>query len=208
MLTQKNKLRSFYVKKLKDLKQKRSSTEFKDQEKQIIKKLSSFNFWDSQCIIASYQSLPDEVSLEAFHASHLKSRFVFPLICENHLEFYFPDGKDSFQRNSFSLLEPIPEKSKKVSLKDIDVFLIPGRVFDRQGGRLGRGRAYYDKTLSKSSIKESSLKIGIAFKEQIYEESFPLEEHDVLMDAVVTGSFILIPRATKTNLNHFDKRTA
>ncbi len=198
MLKDKNYLRSLYGKKIEDLKRK---SLLKDQEKKIIQNLSSLDFWDSKWTVAVYQALSSEVSLKTFCKSYSKNRFVFPFICGETLEFYQPEGEDSFKRNSFSFLEPIPEKSKKVSVKDIDIFLVPGRAFDRQGGRLGRGRAYYDKVLP-----ESSLKIGIAFNEQIHEGTLPLEEHDILMDIIVTAGFVLIPRVT--TLNNFNQRIA
>ena len=200
MSKDKNYLRSLYGKKIEDLK-KRSL--LKNQEKEVIQNLSSLNFWDSKWTVAAYQALPDEVSLNAFCSSHPSNRFVFPFISGKNLEFYEVKEEDSFQKNSFSVLEPIPEKSKKVSVKDIDIFLIPGRAFDRQGGRLGRGQAYYDR-----SLHESSLKIGIAFDEQIHQGALPLEEHDILMDMIVTGKFVLIPKTINSKLNNFDQRTA
>ena len=125
------------------------------------------------------------------------------------MEFY--KAKGQWQKNSLSVFEPIARRENKVQLDEVSVFLIPGRVFDRNGGRLGRGQGFYDKTLSpigkkqmsvdkeesfstKAEIayeKKKALFIGIAFAEQVHEEKIPLLEHDILMDVLVTDRFVL-----------------
>ena len=48
--------------------------------------------------------------------------------------------------------------------------------------RLGRGKGLYDKLLSKYS---TALKIGICANKNLLDE-IPMEEHDILMDYVLT----------------------
>ncbi|MGI9549352.1 MAG: 5-formyltetrahydrofolate cyclo-ligase [Bdellovibrionales bacterium] len=185
MREEKAQLRSLYRQKIKNIR----PVDFKNKTSQILENLSCLDVWNQSSTVAAYQALQDEISLESFCQSHHQNRFVFPVIREDQIEFYHPKQQDSFQKNSLSLLEPIPEKSKKIPVEEIDIFLVPGRVFDRQGGRLGRGRAYYDKALP-----ASSLKIGLAFQEQIYNKHLPLESHDVMMDIIITDLFVLIPQ--------------
>ncbi len=64
-----------------------------------------------------------------------------------------------------------------------DVIIIPLLGFDRSGMRLGYGRAYYDITIA--SMSKSPKLIGYAFAAQEL-ESIPAEEHDVLLDYLVT----------------------
>ena len=75
------------------------------------------------------------------------------------------------------------------------------------GGGLGRGKGYYDKTLSQLYKKPASkihklkphykkpkgLLIGLAFVEQIHNEQLPLLKQDVLLDMLVTDQFVLLP---------------
>ena len=56
-----------------------------------------------------------------------------------------------------------------MSIQDIDVFFVPGLVFDRRGVRLGRGLGFYDKVLSQS---KEGLKIGVAWNFQLESEIF------------------------------------
>jgi 5-formyltetrahydrofolate cyclo-ligase len=64
----------------------------------------------------------------------------------------------------------------------IDLAVVPGVAFTRDGVRLGRGKGYYDRLLPR--IK--SPKVGICFPFQIL-ESIPTEPFDVKMDEVVAG---------------------
>ncbi len=70
-----------------------------------------------------------------------------------------------------------------VPVEDIDLVLVPGLGFDRNGGRLGRGAGFYDRFLATAGLR--ALKIAVGFEWQIV-DALPREGHDVLMDVVVT----------------------
>ena len=67
--------------------------------------------------------------------------------------------------------------------ENIDLVVIPGLAFDKQGNRLGRGGSYYDGFLAHPQLK--AVKCGLAFDEQIV-DSIPVEDHDVPVDSLVT----------------------
>ena len=56
-------------------------------------------------------------------------------------------------------------------------------AFDRQGHRLGRGKGYYDRFLSRVP---NIYKIGVCFPFQLV-DSVPFEDTDILMDEVVAS---------------------
>jgi 5-formyltetrahydrofolate cyclo-ligase len=70
-----------------------------------------------------------------------------------------------------------------VPVERIDLFVVPGLGFTRDGKRLGRGGGYYDATLKAAA--ERSRRVGLAFSEQIVAD-IPITPDDVLMDLVVT----------------------
>lgn len=84
--------------------------------------------------------------------------------------------------------EPDPAVSPPVATAGIDVVLLPGSVFDRQGGRLGYGGGYYDRFLAKDAPQ--ALRIGIAFEQQVVAE-LPLLPHDVPLHLLVTEERLL-----------------
>jgi 5-formyltetrahydrofolate cyclo-ligase len=70
-----------------------------------------------------------------------------------------------------------------IPVERIDLFVVPGLGFTRDGKRLGRGGGYYDATLKAAA--ERSRRVGLAFSEQVVTE-IPITPDDVLMDLVVT----------------------
>lgn len=64
--------------------------------------------------------------------------------------------------------------------------LVPGLAFTANGSRLGRGRGYYDRFLTKMSESGTRfISIGVCAQRQIREE-IPTDEKDAGVDIVVT----------------------
>lgn len=75
-----------------------------------------------------------------------------------------------------------------------DVVFVPGLAFDLRGGRLGYGRGYYDRLRAELEQRQPGagrrpLWAGLAFALQVVPE-VPLEEHDALMDLLITENGI------------------
>lgn len=75
--------------------------------------------------------------------------------------------------------------SELIAVDQIDLFVVPGLGFTRDGKRLGRGGGYYDATLKAASAR--SRRVGLAFNEQ-FVPAIPTTNDDVDMDLVVTES--------------------
>lgn len=86
----------------------------------------------------------------------------------------------SFLRGQFGIREPNTECTE-IPPNQLDLALVPGVGFDLKGGRLGRGRGFYDRLLAQ--IPGS--KCGVCFDEQIV-ETIPTEPHDVRMNYILT----------------------
>ena len=77
--------------------------------------------------------------------------------------------------------------SRQVAASDIDTILLPGSVFDERGGRFGYGGGFYDRFLA---ANPSAARIGLAFDLQVVPLA-PLQEHDELLDLVVTETRVI-----------------
>ena len=189
----KQSLRSFYREKINNI----PPTLKKQKQEQIVYLLNQLSFWKQARGIAVYRALKDEPCLSSFYKLW-EDKICFPVIQNRVLKFY-KNRKNQWRTNQFQISEPAVQPENYVPVDDISVFLVPGQVFDRRGGRLGRGWGYYDKTLIKVDKKQKAkhcekiLFIGIAFTEQVHNEPLALFPHDVLMDILVTDSFILMP---------------
>jgi 5-formyltetrahydrofolate cyclo-ligase len=82
---------------------------------------------------------------------------------------------------------PEPRTDAPAAGPSFDLILVPGLAFDRSGGRLGRGRGFYDRFLSGIS----GFRVGACFDWQLV-DSVPVEAHDMRMDAIVTPSEIIV----------------
>lgn len=60
--------------------------------------------------------------------------------------------------------------------------LVPGVVFDAAGGRVGRGKGYYDRALSADGWGDA-VTVGVCFAVQVVER-VPREEHDRGVDMI------------------------
>ncbi len=80
----------------------------------------------------------------------------------------------------------------------IDAAIIPGVAFSPAGMRLGHGKGWYDRMLSRMGTA-AGVKIGVGFGFQIV-PSLPEEAHDVAMDIVVTEEAVYRPRAGRWNI--------
>ena len=108
--------------------------------------------------------------------------WCFPRLTATGMEFA---RGDQFERSLQGFEQPV-SSAPRVSLDEMTGVLVPGLAFDRQGGRLGRGRGYYDRALE----GYRGMKVGIAFSCQILER-IPLEAWDLRMDAIITEQFVI-----------------
>ena len=85
---------------------------------------------------------------------------------------------DDLREGMYGIFEPvcrIPFDKTK-----IDVSIIPGVAFDKNGYRIGYGKGYYDRFLADIS----PFKIGILHSELFF-DSLPHDENDVQVDMVI-----------------------
>eukprot|EP01117_Protostelium_nocturnum_P019822 TRINITY_DN8685_c0_g1_i1.p1 TRINITY_DN8685_c0_g1~~TRINITY_DN8685_c0_g1_i1.p1 ORF type:complete len:216 (+),score=84.89 TRINITY_DN8685_c0_g1_i1:29-649(+) len=99
----------------------------------------------------------------------------------------------------FSLQEPSilygkEEREEALSSGGLDLVIVPGLGFDEAGGRLGRGKGYYDKYLEELKMTNEKLSLdppylmGLCFDEQIVER-IPMLEFDQFMNEVIHPSY-------------------
>ena len=107
---------------------------------------------------------------------------LLPSITGKNMRFYKWSYLKTLVINIFGMLEPLAEKKDFVP----DIMLVPLLAFDKRKYRLGYGKGYYDKYLSKYLKRNKNiLKIGVAFSFQKYNK-LPVSIYDVKMDYILT----------------------
>ena len=89
---------------------------------------------------------------------------------------------DSLAAGAYGIREP--QGGEACPAADIDVMVVPGMAFTRDGRRLGRGKGYYDRYLARDGFRAWC--IGVCFGCQIVDD-LPCEPFDRRVDEVVTG---------------------
>ena len=78
--------------------------------------------------------------------------------------------------------EPEPDESTCYRKRERDLMVLPGTAFDVSGNRIGYGKGFYDRYLSKH---QKHTTVAVAFEFQVMDE-VPFEELDILPQTLVT----------------------
>lgn len=85
------------------------------------------------------------------------------------------------QYGAFHIEEPSGNDIEDIG--NIELIVVPAIAYDRKGNRVGRGKGYYDRLLSKTK----ATKIGIGYDFQLVDE-IDVDQHDIKMDFIITQS--------------------
>jgi len=106
---------------------------------------------------------------------------------DGQLELFWLEKMDELSVGMYKILEPRAElrdlPEKKVTPEELDLVMVPGVAFDRNGARMGHGFGYYDKLLEHT--RPSTPLVALAFECQLFEE-IPTAAHDIFMDKIIT----------------------
>jgi 5-formyltetrahydrofolate cyclo-ligase len=117
-------------------------------------------------------------------------RVTVPLTVPNEgLEAYeISDPEKELAPGFCSIPEPLTELTRKFDPAHVDLVVLPGSVFDLNGGRLGYGGGYYDKFLA--NCAPQALRIGLAYEMQVVDR-VPLMDHDKPLDYLITEKRVI-----------------
>lgn len=138
--------------------------------------------------IMTYVSMRNEVDTKALIQTILndgKICFV-PVVCEDTLKIAQIDSMEQLLPARFGILEP--RTDSYAALSDMDLILVPGLGFDKEGYRVGYGGGYYDRLLSDRTARNCL--VGLCYEVSLVKK-VEREPHDMRVDYVVTDERIL-----------------
>lgn len=137
--------------------------------------------WQMANTVWLYAALPDEVDLSLLiqSAGECGKQVLLPVIDGDNLLIKFYDPQHIVQTGRYNIPEPTECCPTLSNFDEIDLAVIPGRAFTRDGLRLGRGKGYYDRILPSLRCP----KWGVAFACQIKTE-LPTDPWDVPLDRI------------------------
>jgi len=141
--------------------------------------------WHEAESVLFYAPLPTELDVWPLVPIALAGRKKvrlprFDAVTGRYVVCDIPDATADLRPGHFGIREPDYHRAP-IIINALGLILVPGVAFDGRGGRLGRGRGYYDRLLA--SVGGS--KCAVAFDGQIVGE-VPMDEHDVRMDYILT----------------------
>ena len=150
------------------------------------------NFLEAR-IVLLYVNAPNEVpSLQVIHKTmEIGKIVVLPAfdVQKSGIKLMKIDNpKHDLIMGPRQILEPDPQRCRKVPLECIDIAIIPGIALDEKGGRLGAGDGYYDRLIPKLPI--TTRKVALALEEQVFQQ-VPMESHDKYVDIIITDKRVI-----------------
>ncbi|WP_097027075.1 5-formyltetrahydrofolate cyclo-ligase [Clostridium peptidivorans] len=140
----------------------------------------------SKCIFI-FVSYKTEVNTHEIikYALSQRKRVCVPKVLSKSEGMYAVEIKkiDDLKSGKYGILEP-ENFENKINEEEIDLALIPGVAFDKNGGRMGYGAAFYDRFLVK--LKRDTPKIALAYGMQIV-DYIPMNEWDVKVDGIIAN---------------------
>ena len=133
--------------------------------------------------LAGYIPIRTEISpLPAMEEAETFGRVGVPVIqCKGQpLKFSIWSPHCEMQDGLFGAKIPVSERYFEPAL-----LIVPLLAFDKQGGRLGYGGGFYDRTLETLRQKRPMLAVGFAYSAQMADE-LPKEPTDQRLDIVIT----------------------
>lgn len=159
-----------------------------DHSRRIITALLRHEAFIQAKAVLVYLSKDEEVGTDALLAPAFESgkRVFVPVVDRDSHELRIAElsGPDArYQLGPFGIRQPVKEGLNFVSPEAVDLVVAPGVAFDRKGGRLGHGKGYYDRLLSR--LGSHVTRVALAFDFQVL-DAVPQDRNDVRMDTLIT----------------------
>lgn len=146
--------------------------------------------WQTLFVYVGFRSEVETLALIRWCLAQGK-RVAVPLVDNTRaamIPLQITDPGQDLKPGYYGIPEPDPQKTALVAGREIDAVVLPGSVFDMEGGRLGYGGGYYDRFLVNDAPQ--ACRIGLAFELQLV-GAVPLEPHDQRLDYLVTEKRII-----------------
>lgn len=149
----------------------------------VLNNLISIDYLWEKSNFFVYNSFRNEVDTKKIisRLKALNKRVAYPITLGEEMVAGVPISKE-FVKDKFGVLTP---KDYTV-LTEIDVAIIPLLLCDSKKNRVGYGKGYYDRFLSKTPC----LKVGVCYDFQVVESLTP-NPWDIPLDIIVTPTRVI-----------------
>jgi 5-formyltetrahydrofolate cyclo-ligase len=146
--------------------------------------------WASACAVSAYAARPDEIAtdglLRALWARGV--RVALPRVRAADLELHEVSADTRLAPGALGVREP-DARAPTLDAESIDLFLVPGLLFDRHGRRLGRGGGHFDRLFARA--RPEATRVGLCHASRVV-DALPEDAWDVRMHFVVTTVELIV----------------
>ena len=138
------------------------------------------------CFIAipKFNEIDTSIIFERLWVEHPEITTVVPRVvfATGEMENLVFGPETETVQNAWSIHEPT--HNEYVLTREIDIVLVPGLAFDRNGHRVGYGKGFYDRFLAK--CRPDCLKIGLSYFAPV-EKISDAWDGDIRLDQLITS---------------------
>jgi len=134
-----------------------------------------------------YLPMAAEANLQPLMETDLECRWLTTRTPQSGRVLTIHELGGPLEVHPFGFLQP-HASAPEVHPFDVDVFLVPGLVFDLWGNRLGRGAGFYDRLLAMAR-PEAAL-VGLTPADLVVDR-LPTDQHDVPMTHLATEEGVI-----------------
>lgn len=166
-----------------------SPEEIREGSAAIARRVTALPLFAAAGTLCSFMAFGSEVhTAEIIHtALDEGKRVALPrtLMDEHRLVLHRIDNLERLRPGPYGILEPAPD-APVVDPAEVELFIVPGAVFDPAGNRIGYGAGFYDRLLAASD----GGRMAVAFAFQVVPR-VPAGEHDRPMNLIVTEQGVI-----------------
>lgn len=143
--------------------------EAEEASRRIAERVFSLSAFQKAEAVFSYVSFKSEVSTKRIleYCWQHKKKTAVPKVLGEEMEFFYITSYEELEPGYFGVLEP---KTAVRAKPENALMIMPGAAFDESRNRIGYGRGYYDKYLTKYPHLRSA---ALAYECQIAEKIEP-----------------------------------
>lgn len=165
-----------------------SNIEVEEISHNIAMNLFKLDIYKNSSFIMTYVDFNKEVRTEEIirHSIDIGKRIGIPITIKEERKLLISELKDfdtELEISTYNILAPKSEFIRRIHPSIIDLVLVPGAAFDRNGYRIGYGGGYYDRFLP--NLNKKAITIGLAYNLQLI-DNVPRGHYDLPVDFILT----------------------
>lgn len=164
-----------------------SKSDLKSRSENIEKRLLQSAIWPRVGSVGLYASVKNEVlTYDLFQKALEQGLHVYFPRVEKGIKFYEVNGPEDLHKGSWGIPEP-NRGCLELNLEErhLDLLLVPGIAFSKQGYRIGYGKGFYDQAIKGLQ----TITVGLAFDFQI-QNDLPSDPWDEQLNFVFSERHI------------------